>query len=156
MKKKTISIPTDTLHRRVIPFAQAVLWGTGVAIATYGFLFDSFKDKGKEFIYLYAIATAYIIFLLECMLVFIDLSYEHEKQPFSGKVWLVNGKITLNFILTAIAGFCYHIFQLDGLLALLIVTMASLKFKIASLPVNIETYYYRVPTEVKSNPLHIK
>lgn len=149
-------ISANTLHRRIIPFAQAVLWGTGVAIATYGFLFDCFKDKGKEFIYLYAVGTAYIIFLLECMLVFVDLSFEHDRQPFSGKVWLVNGRITLNFILTAVAGFCYQIFQWDGLLLLLIVTMTSLKFRIASLPVNIENYYYRIPSEIRPNPLNIR
>lgn len=128
----------ETIHTRVVPTLQAVLWTIALFIATV-----SFQRIGNPvLVKLISVFIIFLVFIWESAIMFLDIKNANPDKNFDGEVLGINSRLFFILPFPFVVGVLYYVYpDMNILFYLLLMTMGWLKWECASFSNNIQTHF---------------
>ena len=136
----------DSIHTKVVPGLQALLWTIALFIGTFSF--QCIQDS--VLLELISVFIIFLVFIWESAIMFLDIKNATPEKNFDGELLGINSRLFFIIPLPFIVGVVYYIYpDCDILFYLLILMMGWIKWECAYFANNIHSHFVDIkPTYI--------
>lgn len=144
-------MPPGTIHTKVIPRLQAVLWTVALFIGTLSF--QAIDDK--VLVKLIGVFIIFLVFIWESAIMFLDLKNANPGKNFDGELLGINARLFFIIPIPFIIGALYYAFnEYDILFYILLLIMGLIKWECSSFANNIESHFVDIKPTFHPNKIN--
>lgn len=135
---ESIKMTPESIHTKVVPALQAVLWTIALFIGTV-----SFQSIGDPvLVKLISVFIIFLVFIWESAIMFLDIKNANPGKNFDGGILSINTRLFFIIPIPFIVGTFYYAYPaFNSLFYLLIPIMGWLKWECSSFANNIQTHF---------------
>ena len=134
----------ETIHTKLVPQLQAILWTIALFIGTVSFQ----NVKNPVLVKLIGVFIIFLVFIWESALMFLDIKNANPDKNFDGEVLGINAKLFFILPIPFIIGALYYAFpEWNLLFYLLLPVMGWIKWECSTFANNIQSHFVdTIPT----------
>lgn len=149
MKDKRMT--PETIHTKVIPKLQAVLWTVALCIGTVSFQ----TIENPVFVKLICAFIIFLVFIWESAIMFLDIKNAYPAKNFDGGILNVNAKLFAIIPLPFILGGIYLMFPTWNIIFyLIILIMGLIKWECAKFANNVHKHFVNIKPTFNPNKIN--